>query len=635
MAILDTFQLTNQVDKLRQVSRDLRRKHKSLQNQHLPDGTDRIISGYLLENLLPEQKPEMRLVCEERSELTAIVESQQRDITALQQDSAQNKKCPSCGAASPDGIEDDDQSSKPTFSVRELRAILHERNELKLKLSRAEEQLNALQVDQQHDSGSDTSPSASTAAVDDEAPVQGPLPAEPDDAPWKRSSGIRKFFRKLFVESDIAVDLRQELQDLNLGTQEFDSWLGEKFDENDEFKNEAYYDSFTRDIPLQRSISLDRGIDIFSHFQRIGSEWSGSFHSVWTVGTEESEEGYGTLTERYRSFDDVPASLVTRSRRASTGGRDATSERNIALTVLKDSCKGIDTSKGTMSPQIRILSRCNTVSETFESINDSTNNKEIFERERHVVKSRKKLKVVIPKLQGITKSCPVSPNIQRLRNFSFRSSAEDFVSSYISDNDVDENLELSEPFCKSISVDQDYGDIKKQRRSGLLAIKREYSLRKGVLVKQEFQNCAKLGRRRGSLEYVRATSAGLKDKNSGKLQKDVTISSDGDLRIGPKIIICRAGSTINGSFAESKKHLTSNLVDISRNCDCRICTEGDKESYVQKAMNKFFVKVVSYRDYTRKLYWETNNWNENEMYNCFMHILKLLLGLWLRHHDHN
>lgn len=430
------------------------------------------------------------------------------------------------------------------------------------------------------------------------------------------------------------LDLRQELQNLNLGTQEFDSWLGEKFDESDEFENEAYDDSFTRDIPLQRSISLDRGIDIFSHFRRIGSELSGSFHSVWTVGTEESEEGYGTLTEKYRSFDDVPASPVTRSRRASTGGgRDATSERNIVMTVLKDSCKGIERSKGTMSPQMRIIGRCYTVSETFDSINDSTNNKEIVEREQ-AIKSRKKLKVVIPRLEGSIRSCPVSPNIQRLRNFSFRSSAEDFVSSYISDNDGDKNLEFSEPVCKIISVDRDFGDIKKQKRSGLLAINREDSLRKGVLVKQELQNCEIIGRRRGSLE-ARATSACLNDKKLGYLQKDVTISSNGDLRIGPKIIICHAGSNINGSVAKYEKHLTSNLVDISKNCDCRICTECDKGSYVQKAMNKFFIKVISYKDYTRNLYWETNTWNENEMYNCFMHILKLLLGLWLRHLDHN
>lgn len=172
--------LTSQVEKLTQVSRDLGRKHKQLQNQ-------------------------MRLVCEERTELTAIVQSQQRDITALQQSDAHNKKCTSCGLALPEG-DDEDQSSKPIYSVRELRDILHERNELKLKLNRAEEQLQALQPEPQPDSGSDTSPSLSTSvAEEDEAPVQGPLPAEPDDAPWKRQSGIRKFFRKLFAESDIAV----------------------------------------------------------------------------------------------------------------------------------------------------------------------------------------------------------------------------------------------------------------------------------------------------------------------------------------------------------------------------------------------------------------------------------------------
>ncbi|XP_013167891.1 PREDICTED: RILP-like protein homolog isoform X2 [Papilio xuthus] len=164
--------LTNQVDKLAQVSRDLRRKHKQLQNQ-------------------------MRLVCEERTELTAIVQSQQRDIAVLQQSDAQKtQKCTSCGAGFPEGGEEGDQSSRPTFSVRELRAILHERNELKLKLNRLEEQLQALQVEPQPDStSSDTSSSVSTTVnEEEEAPVQGPLPAEPDDAPWKRNSGIRKLF---------------------------------------------------------------------------------------------------------------------------------------------------------------------------------------------------------------------------------------------------------------------------------------------------------------------------------------------------------------------------------------------------------------------------------------------------------
>jgi hypothetical protein len=61
------------------------------------------------------------------------------------------QKCAACGAATPDGYDDEDQSSRPTFSVRELRAILHERNELKLKLNRAEEQLQALQIEPQPD----------------------------------------------------------------------------------------------------------------------------------------------------------------------------------------------------------------------------------------------------------------------------------------------------------------------------------------------------------------------------------------------------------------------------------------------------------------------------------------------------
>ncbi|XP_073948261.1 rab interacting lysosomal protein like isoform X4 [Choristoneura fumiferana] len=134
--------LSNQVEKLAQVSRDLRRKHKQIQNQ----------------------------------------------------------KCSTCGAMSPDF----DPHSKPEFSVSEL---LHERKELKLKLSRAEEQLRAMQAESPPDSSSDTSPSVSAAAACDDAPVQGPLPAEPDDAPWKRNSGIRKFFRKLFAESDIAVGI--------------------------------------------------------------------------------------------------------------------------------------------------------------------------------------------------------------------------------------------------------------------------------------------------------------------------------------------------------------------------------------------------------------------------------------------
>ncbi|XP_049840774.1 RILP-like protein homolog isoform X6 [Schistocerca gregaria] len=43
----------------------------------------------------------------------------------------------------------------------------------------------------------------SPSEEEEEPPVQGPLPFEPDDAPWKKSeSGIRKFFRKLLSDNN-------------------------------------------------------------------------------------------------------------------------------------------------------------------------------------------------------------------------------------------------------------------------------------------------------------------------------------------------------------------------------------------------------------------------------------------------
>uniref|UniRef100_A0A2H1V5L6 SFRICE_010440 n=1 Tax=Spodoptera frugiperda TaxID=7108 RepID=A0A2H1V5L6_SPOFR len=631
MAILDTLQLTNQVEKLAQVSRDLRRKHKQIQNQ-------------------------MRLVCEERSELTAIVQSQQRDIAALQQDSAQNKKCPTCGVATPDGGDDDDQSSKPTFSVRELRAILHERNELKLKLSRAEEQLSALQADQQHDSGSDTSPSVSTAhPEEEEPPVQGPLPAEPDDAPWKRNSGIRKFFRKLFVESDLTVggfqrrslstlrggaggpspappahpadvrnppvsklDLRQELLNLNLGTQEFHSWIGDKFDEAEEYENVFYDDRFEHDIPLQRSISLDRGIDIFNHLQAIGSVSSGSDGSLWSVDSE----GRDSVTDRYRSFEDIPTSPYrARSRRASFGV-ETFSERDLALAVLSESYKNIGATSGSVSPQIRKLQRCFTFSGTFDSIKDRTSVENLPE-----ASERPKLKLLIPKREDST-SCPVSPEISRLKNF-FNKSADD-VETKMSD-DEDQEFEARKPVYRSISVEfnQGEGSAVRQRRSGLQDIMMR-DLRRQVLVKQEFRSSENLRNQSPQLGGPSKNPHKMTDQNSNTKSNFLSLpgNTDGYVTV-PTIVISDADS-----HGVAKISDTSNYVGISRNCDCRICTEGEGKYFVRSVLSKLFVKIVSCN--VRKLYWdENNNLNENEMYKCIMHVLKLMLGLWLRHLDHN
>jgi len=83
----------------------------------------------------------------------------------------------------------------PMFSTAELKEILIERNDLKARVSELEDELESFRPKPKPEPES---------PVDDDSTVQGPLPYEPDDAPWKKSdSGIRKFFRKLFSESNV------------------------------------------------------------------------------------------------------------------------------------------------------------------------------------------------------------------------------------------------------------------------------------------------------------------------------------------------------------------------------------------------------------------------------------------------
>ncbi|CAG4933100.1 unnamed protein product [Colias eurytheme] len=650
--------LTNQVEKLAQVSRDLRRKHKQLQNQ-------------------------MRLVCEERTELSAIVQSQQRDIAALQQADAQNKKCASCGVAF-EGTDDEDQSSKPTFSVRELRAILHERNELKLKLNRAEEQLQALQAEPQPDSGSDTSPSLGSVVADDEAPVQGPLPAEPDDAPWKRNSGIRKLFwlatwraegrrspppRISFGPCSLLslispwarspggrlaasyprppappppprrhsdptrtdrqhapparrhsqlgpTDLRQELA-RNLDNRELDSWLGE-LDE----RLEHPPDPFDHDIPLQKSISLDRGLDIVSYLQTLGSDWSaGSSSSLWSLPSHGRSE---LRLEQYRSFEDIPASPKTKSRHVSLDVTNSMSTNSFALNVLRDSYKGIDVEMGEMkvSPQVKKLQK----TFSFKSVDE------------------------------------------------FKASAKNSIENLdrnVNDDDDDLDMTLLVPSYRHISVSTSEGIERenrttKQRRFGVTVNewqkqKSSNDLRKELLIKQNLShvksyddifkhnkgNCS----RRSSAEMKVSDFTPLKesykkaDQRSNvtsvrKRKVNFTPVPYRERRVVPTIVVEEYSS--NNSIDRIAKIVTpppNNSVETNIYCDCRICCENDdrKPDIFGNKLSRLFVKIVSYMDSARKLTcWdENNNLSENEMYTCIMHLLKLLFGLWLRHSDHN
>ncbi|KAF2900632.1 hypothetical protein ILUMI_05555 [Ignelater luminosus] len=199
----DMENMKGQVERLTGSSRELRRKHKTLQNQ-------------------------VRTLCDERADFLVQLQDQQRDITALRQRlglaQKENEDLAKCDISYPSNkaVYDLDDPNRPRFTTAELKDILHERNELKARVSDLEDELETYRPKNKTESRrkfipfieksnnsckSNITPCSSvfetSAPVDEDAPVQGPLPYEPDDAPWKRTSesGIRKFFRKIFSEN--------------------------------------------------------------------------------------------------------------------------------------------------------------------------------------------------------------------------------------------------------------------------------------------------------------------------------------------------------------------------------------------------------------------------------------------------
>ncbi|XP_072381355.1 RILP-like protein homolog isoform X1 [Diabrotica undecimpunctata] len=201
---LDVDNLKTQVEKLTSSSKELRRKHKSMQNQ-------------------------VRTLCDERADFLVQLQDQQRDISALRQRlglaQKENEDLVKSDVPIPSNMAmfDLDDPNRPRFTTQELKDILHERNELKAKVSDLEDELETYRPKKKEETikiliplmeqiemiyenvvgpKQNTSPVLDEPPLDEDAPVQGPLPYEPDDAPWKKTteSGIRKFFRKLFSE---------------------------------------------------------------------------------------------------------------------------------------------------------------------------------------------------------------------------------------------------------------------------------------------------------------------------------------------------------------------------------------------------------------------------------------------------
>ncbi|CAK9800968.1 RILP-like protein homolog [Anthophora quadrimaculata] len=170
----DIENLTAQVEKLGVVGRELKRKQRQAQMQ-------------------------ARGLVEERADFLAQLQDQNRELINLRarlglakkENEDLNKLQTGCPDLTNKAVYDLDDPNRPRFTTAELKEILHERNELKARVSDLEDELELYR------------PKPETVEDDKDAPVQGPLPYEPDDAPWKRTSesGIRKFFRKIFSES--------------------------------------------------------------------------------------------------------------------------------------------------------------------------------------------------------------------------------------------------------------------------------------------------------------------------------------------------------------------------------------------------------------------------------------------------
>ncbi|KRT80375.1 hypothetical protein AMK59_8729, partial [Oryctes borbonicus] len=201
----DIEMLKLQVERLTGTSRELRRKHKSLQLQ-------------------------IRNLCDERADFIVLLQDQQRDITFLRQRlglaQKENEDLAKSSAVLPSDVVvyKVDDPNRPRFTTAELKNILHERNELKAKVSDLEDELENYRPKDQIESNRNLKQGINSNKIvddnpeslknelesvnreypfDEDAPVQGPLPYEPDDAPWKKSSesGMRKFFRRFFSES--------------------------------------------------------------------------------------------------------------------------------------------------------------------------------------------------------------------------------------------------------------------------------------------------------------------------------------------------------------------------------------------------------------------------------------------------
>lgn len=145
---------------------DLRRRYKSIQDQ-------------------------IKVLYEERADFLAQLQDQQHEIHVLRKRLGLAKK------ENEDLVHsyEEDDPSKPRYTTAELKDLLGEREKLLSTIDNLTEELNSLKQAEKEGCESDEEEKKEEEPEEEEdPPVQGPMPYEPDDAPWKRNteSGIRR-----------------------------------------------------------------------------------------------------------------------------------------------------------------------------------------------------------------------------------------------------------------------------------------------------------------------------------------------------------------------------------------------------------------------------------------------------------
>ncbi|XP_065364181.1 RILP-like protein homolog [Calliphora vicina] len=229
-------QIYRQRDELKEKERELQSKYTEI--EHMTIQMDRFkSSGRDTRRRCTMLQTQVKTLCEERADFLAQLQDQCREINSLRKRLGLAEKDNEDLYMSHDN--DPNDPNRPRYTTRELKELINERDELLTTIENLNEELRALKPteitanDSSSDEDDDNDDGVGAEGGEDEdngehngtppehdAPVQGPLPFEPDDAPWKKSneSGIRKFFRKLFSDTNDGSAHNQTFQKRSLAT---------------------------------------------------------------------------------------------------------------------------------------------------------------------------------------------------------------------------------------------------------------------------------------------------------------------------------------------------------------------------------------------------------------------------------